>query len=56
MTELAIQAIGLKKTFGSKSRGPIRRAPQVKALDGVDFNIEKGENYCLCYVIECKCH
>ncbi len=47
MTELAIEAIGLKKTFGGESKGPIRRPPIVKALDGVDFKVKIGENYCL---------
>ncbi len=44
MTELAIEAIKVKKTFGGESKGPLRRPPIVKALDGVDFRIKIGEN------------
>lgn len=47
MTEFAIETIGLKKEFGSKSLGPIKRSPTVKALRGVDFKVKMGENYCL---------
>lgn len=47
MTEYAIETIGLKKEFGGKSKGPIKRSPIVKALRGVDFKVKTGENYCL---------
>ncbi|MFX1259100.1 MAG: ABC transporter ATP-binding protein [Promethearchaeota archaeon] len=47
MTEFAIETIGLKKEFKSGSLGPIRRSPSVKALQGVDFKVSTGENYCL---------
>lgn len=46
MTEFAIEAIGIKKQFGGKGRGPFKK-PIVKALQGVNFNIKYGENYCL---------
>lgn len=41
MTELAINTHDLRITFGGG------RHPQVKALDGVNFQLERGENYCL---------
>ena len=47
MSNHAIEAIGVTKQFGGKSRGPFTKAPIVKALRGVDFRIKSGENYCL---------
>jgi len=45
LTELAINALGIKKTFGG-GKGPVKK-PIVEALKGVNFKIKKGENYCL---------
>lgn len=47
MTELAIEAIGLKKEFLGHRKGLRTRTPSIKALQGVDFKIKEGENYCL---------
>jgi ABC-2 type transport system ATP-binding protein len=44
--ELAIEAIGVTKTFGGHGRGPFKK-PIVEALKNVDFKIKSGENYCL---------
>ncbi len=46
MSEFAIESIGIKKQFGGNGRGPFKK-PIVKALQGVNFNIKYGENYCL---------
>ena len=45
MTGFAIEATGIKKYFGG-GKGPFKK-PIVKALNGVDFKIRIGENYCL---------
>jgi ABC-2 type transport system ATP-binding protein len=44
--ELAIEAIGIKKTFGGHGKGPFKK-PLVEAVKNVDFKIKSGENYCL---------
>jgi ABC-2 type transport system ATP-binding protein len=45
MTDLAIEAVGIKKTFGG-GKGPFKK-PIVEALRGIDFKLKQGENYCL---------
>jgi ABC-2 type transport system ATP-binding protein len=45
MTDLAIEAVGVKKTFGG-GKGPFKK-PVVEALRGIDFKLKQGENYCL---------
>jgi len=47
MTELAIEALDLKKEFPGPRMGPRKRGPSVKALQDVNFRIKEGENYCL---------
>lgn len=47
MNELAIEVLGLKKEFLGHRKGPWKRASSVKALQGVNFRVKRGENYCL---------
>lgn len=46
MSDYAIKTRNLRKTFRSK-KGLGKGSPEVKALQGVDFEIKHGENYCL---------
>ena len=55
MREVLLQVEGLKKYFPAKKTLTGRPLTYVKAVDGLDFTIHRGETFGICLLYTSRC-